>query len=221
MSRMHTTQRLLASVLPLALVACGSSTPETAASAASAAPAPASEQLAEPSTARAESTTSKPSSATERWENMRAKALPTGDCTLLSEAAMRRHFPSAPAEIETRVRAKPYSSCTYLWTSATPNKVTMAGQTVDVPGEGRVTITVAPVRAPEPDWQRVLSSYRSAPPVAVDGIGDKAVWSDQRHQLSVLVPGFVAHVAVEDDDNPGSGREQAISLARDVLAGLR
>ena len=59
------------------------------------------------------------------------------------------------------------------------------------------------MRAPESDWQRVLSSYRIAPPVAVDGIGDKAVWSDQRHQLSVLVPNWVLHVAVEDNDAPG------------------
>lgn len=220
MSRTHTTHRLPASVLLLILTGCGASSPDGATRSASAAPALLSEQAA----ASTQPATSAPSSAKERMqrlERMRAKALPTGDCTLLSEATLRSKFPNAPTEMEIRVRANPYPSCTYLWTSATPNKISMAGQVVEVPGEGRVTITVAPVRAPESDWQRVLSSYRTVPPVSVDGIGDKAVWSDQRHQLSVLVPGFVAHVAVEDDDNPGSGREQAIALARDVLASLR
>ncbi len=209
MSRTHSARLLLASVLPLVLVACGSSSPEAATSATSTMPAPASAPA------------STPSSAKERWENMRAKALPTGDCTLLSEAALRRHFPKAPAKMETRVRAQPYPSCTYLWVTATPSKVAMAGQVVEVPGEGRVTLTIAPIHAPESDWQRVLSSYRTVPPVAVDGIGDKAVWSDQRHQLSVLVPHWVLHVAVEDNDTAGSGREKAVAVARDILADLQ
>ena len=213
MSRSLTSWLLLASTMPLVLMACGSSSPDAAASTSSLAPArPAVNE---------QSTTSALSTARERLEQTRANALPSGDCTLLSEAALRRHFPSAPADMETRVRAKPYPSCTYLWATATPDKRTMAGRIVETPGEGRVTLTVAAVRDPESDWQRVLSSYRTVPPVTVDGIGDRAVWSDQRHQLSVLVPGFVAHVAVEDDDNPGSGREQAIALARDVLANLR
>ena len=212
MSRTHTARLSLASVLPLVLIACGSSSPEAAASTSSPAPAL--------SDASAQSTTSAPSSAEERLERMRAKALPTGDCTLLSEAALRRHFPSAPAEMETRVRVKPYPSCTYLWVTATPNKVAMAGQVVEVPGEGRITLTIAPINAPESDWQRVLSSYRTVPPVTVDGIGDKAVWSDQRHQLSVLVPKWVVHVAVEDNDTAGNGRDKAIEIAREILADL-
>lgn len=226
MSNTRTSQRLLASVLPLILLACGSSTPGAAANAAPAAPAPseatsaAGEASAAPAPASAQATTPASSSAKERLERLRAKALPTGVCTLLSEAALRRHFPRAPAEMETRVRAKPYSSCTYLWVAATRKQVRMAGRVIEGPGEGRVTLTVAPVRAPESDWERVLSSYRSVPPVSVDGIGDKAVWSDQRHQLSVLVPGWVVHVAVEDTDTAGSGREQAVAIGRDILADL-
>jgi hypothetical protein len=199
MFRTRISQLLVAGVLSLVVMGCGQASPESAASPAAAAAAP--------------------SPAGER-RFLSEASLPSGDCPLLSEAALRRHFPKAPAEIETRVRDKTYPSCTYRWVSATPRKAMMAGQEVEIGGEGRVTITIAPIRAPESDWQRVLSSYRIEPPVAVDGIGDKAVWSDQRHQLSVLVPGWVAHVAVEDDDSPGTGREQAVAVARDVLAGL-
>ena len=213
MSGTRTAQLLFASLFPLALMACGSSSPEAAPGAASTASAPSQASAPPPATA--------PASARERLEHMRAAALPTGDCTLLSETALRRHFPSAPTEMETRVRAKPYPSCTYLWVSATPNKLNMAGQVIEVPGEGRVTITVAPTQVPDSDWERVLSSYRAAPPEAVDGIGDKAVWSDQRHQLSVLAPASIIHVAVEDNDTPDTGREQAVAIAREVLAGLQ
>lgn len=211
MSRMHTVRLSLASVLPIVLMACGSPPPSAAAIVSSAESVTSPNPESPPSSAQ--------SSTKERLKRMPAAALPTDDCTLLSEATLRRHFPKAPAQMETRVRLQPYPSCTYLWASTTPGKRTIAGRVVEIAGEGRVTITVAPIRSPKSDWQRVLSSYRTAP-VPVEGIGDKAVWSDQRHQLSVLVPAFVAHVAVEDNDNPGSTREKAIAVARDVLADL-
>lgn len=206
MSRLHATNIVLASVFALVLTACGSSSPAATASPGAATNAP--------------SAAAAPSSAIER---LRATTMLSGSsiCPLLSEAALRRHFPSAPAEMETHVGDKTYPSCTYLWVSATPSKMIMAGQEVEIGGEGRVTLTVAPVRVPESDWQRVLSSYRIKPPVAVAGIGDKAVWSDQRNQLSVLAPGWVVHVAVEDNDTPGPDSEKAVAIARDILAGLR
>lgn len=201
MSCTRNSQFLAASALSLILIACGSSSPEAA--------------------ERPRPAASGSVPAAERLQRLRASALPTGDCPLLSEAALRARFPNVAAELESRVRTTPYPSCTYVWVTRAKDKRTFGGQVVEVPGEGRVSVTLAAVRAPEPDWQRVLSSYRIEPPEAVDGIGDKAVWSDQRHQLSVLVPNWVLHVAVEDNDAPGTGREQALAIARDILKDLK
>lgn len=204
MSRTRTSRLLVAAALPLVLMGCGSSTADADAD-------------AEAEQGKAPTSTS----VADLKERARNAALPSGECPLLSEAALRGHFPNAPAELESRYRDKTYPSCTYIWVTQAKRTMKMGAHTAQVQGEGRVSLTVAPVRAPEADWQRVLSSYRIEPPVAVDGIGDKAVWSDQRHQLSVLVPNWVLHVAVEDDDAPGTGREQAIAIARDILPGLK
>ncbi|GAB2503861.1 hypothetical protein [Arenimonas alkanexedens] len=194
MSYARTSSRLAAAILPLALMACGAAPQEAAADSA-----PAASSL----------------------RSMVAEGASSDECPLLSEAGLRRHFPKAPAELESRFRNKTYPSCTYVWATEAKRKMEFGGQTVEVGGEGRVTLTVAKVSSPDSDWQRVLSSYRIEPPVAVDGIGDRAVWSDQRGQLSVLDANWVLHVAVADTDAPDQVRDKAIAMAREILPGLK
>ena len=90
MSRARIKQCLLASVLPLILIACGSSMPEASTSEASTASASSPEPSSEQYAASTPSTQSALTSARERVGKTRAEALPPGDCARLGKASLRR-----------------------------------------------------------------------------------------------------------------------------------
>jgi hypothetical protein len=93
----------------------------------------------------------------------------------------------------------------------------LGGQQVEVPGEGRLSVTRAPVRTKSSDWQRVLSSYGSEELIQVPNIGEQAVWSPKRRQLSVLSAEAVVHVAVENPDQLAAEQASAEKIAQLLL----
>lgn len=147
--------------------------------------------------------------------------LPTtsgGDCPLLGKATIAGHFPVAEPTLTVRVRAKPYESCTFTWQPLAQAERLIGGQVVRMPGQGRVSLTRAPVQSPDADWARVMNSYRNDVVVPIPGLGQRAVWSGRRSQVSVLGERHVFHVMVEDSDAPNRVREQAEAMARELLA---
>ena len=120
MSRTRISRLIVAATLPLALMACGSSSPVPESE-----PSPSQSPIAPGS-----------SPAIER---LRASALPSGECPFVGEAGLRGHFPHAPEELESRFREKPYPSCTYVWVSKARKTMQFGGQMVEFPGEGRVS----------------------------------------------------------------------------------
>lgn len=152
--------------------------------------------------------------------NPLARFLPAenqGDCTLLSKDEVARHFPAAPPTLSVRVRGKPYPSCTFQWQPLAQAERKVGGQVVRLPGQGRLTVTRAPVREAEADWRRVMASFRDEAAITIEGVGRRAAWSARRSQLSVLGGAHVFHVMVEDSDAPDAVQARAVAIARQLL----
>ncbi len=133
-------------------------------------------------------------------------------CELLDTAEVVYLVPAA-ANAQVRSREKPYPSCTYTWPAAKPIQKSIGGRVMEMPGEGRLTLTLAAVKDAETDWSRVIASYGNQELLDVPAVGTSAVWSAQRHQLSVLAGSHIIHVALENPDEPGVEYESAVRLA--------
>jgi len=144
-------------------------------------------------------------------------ATPQGPCPFFDVAAVHKIFPNSSSEAVFRQREKPYPSCTYIWAAKHMNAVKMAGMVAKVPSEGRLTLTKAPTRVEAKDWERVLMSYKNQPLIQLPELGQYAVWSAQRRQLSWIAKGHVFHVAVEDDDQPDAQQANAMAVAAELI----
>lgn len=139
------------------------------------------------------------------------------DCPLLKPADVLAIFPASKNESSSKYKEKPYPSCTFIWKSNTVQIKEFSGHRIEIPGESRVSITRAEVRSKDSDWQRVLAAYGTQPLTDVQHIGIKAVWSEKRHQLSVMTDEYVFHIAVEDPDQPAAEQKNAQHIAQLLL----
>lgn len=137
----------------------------------------------------------------------------SGVCPLLESPEVSYLFPAAKDSMQVRYRDKPHRSCTFTWKASSEATRVIGGQTISIPGSGRLTITQATLVSPESDWQRVLASYGGETLQQVPATGSRARWSENRGQLSVLAKKHIYNVAIEDPDGPGSIRDRAIKIA--------
>lgn len=151
------------------------------------------------------------------YQSSMAEPLAQTDCPLLASAGILAIFPASNNKPILKHRVKPYPSCTFIWKSNSVQVKNLSGHRVEFPGESRVSITRADVRSKDSDWQRVLTSYGTQPLTEVQDIGIKAVWSEKRHQLSVMTDKYVIHVAVEDPDKPADEQKNAQHIAQLLL----
>ncbi len=154
----------------------------------------------------------------EKIEQLKAHAAtPPGPCPFFDVAVVHKVFPNSINEAAFKRRDKPYPSCTYTWNAKHVNTMKMGGREVKVPSEGRLTLTKAQTRVEAKDWERVLTGYRNQQLSPVPELGQYAVWSAQRRQLSWIAKGHVFHVAVEDDDQPDAQQKNAMAVAAELI----
>jgi hypothetical protein len=151
-------------------------------------------------------------------QNSMAESATQIDCPLIKQVDVLAIFPASKNAFSSKYREKPFPSCTFIWKSNTVQVKEFSGNKVEFPGESRVSITRAAVRSKDKDWQRVLAGYGTQPLTNIQNIGIKAVWSEKRHQLSVMTDAYVLHVAVEDPDQPTAEQQNAEHIAQLVLS---
>ncbi len=75
-------------------------------------------------------------------------------------------------------------------------------------------IIYAQARSPS-DFQRVLSSYSDAE--EIDGLGEQAIWSQKRKQLSLITDEYlIVHVNI-DEKGGKDLKAKALAIARHLL----
>jgi hypothetical protein len=136
-------------------------------------------------------------------------------CPLVGETRLDAVFPGAAAP-SVQAMEKPYPTCRFTWPARTKEVRMIGGQRIELPRENRVTVTRAPASG-EADWAHVLRSYGDEVLLELDGIGETAVWSAKRKQLSARTPEAIWHIAVEYFDGDDGSRVYAERLARELL----
>ncbi len=144
-------------------------------------------------------------------------AEPQGPCPFFDAAVVKKIFPNSTNEAVFKRRDKPFPSCTYIWNAKKKATMEMAGRQVQVPSEGRLTLTEVATRSEAKDWERVLMGYKNQQLIPVPALGQYAVWSDKRRQLSFIARGYVFHVAVEDADQPDAQQKNAMAVAAELV----
>jgi hypothetical protein len=107
---------------------------------------------------------------------------------------------------------KSYPTCTYVWgpVSDKDKNRTKAGL---APEGNKLQVIYAQARRVE-DFQRVLGTYSDAK--EIDDVGVDAVWSDKRHQLSLITDeNLIIHVNI-DVVGVNDPEEKAVSIAKHV-----
>lgn len=112
-------------------------------------------------------------------------------------------------------KEKNTTSCSYVWGVESSKDIARINAGLSPKG---YKLLVVYVRAKQKkDFQRVTSSYSDA--VFVEGLGEEAVWSAKRKQLSLItVDNQIIHVNVSAANI--DSKEVASNIAREVLANL-
>ena len=110
---------------------------------------------------------------------------------------------------------KTYHTCTYVWGTESSKDAARVSAGL-APKGNKLQITYAQAKN-EKDFQRVTGSYSDA--VALEDLGEIAVWSEKRKQLSLITAeNLIVHVHIESQDN--DLKEKSISISKDVLGKL-
>ncbi len=135
---------------------------------------------------------------------------------LIDESFLRETFSFAEGDSlkYAGCEAKTFETCTYIWGAASDKDARRAALGF-LPDGKKILAIYAQSNGPS-DWYYVESSYSA--PETVDDIGASALWSEARKQFSVILEsGLIIHVNVLDAE---AGKEDAIAVARHIIAGL-
>ena len=140
-------------------------------------------------------------------------------CELLSEADIKKQFSlpdDAVAEIQDVVRT--YPTCFYKWESITvPIVKVMSGTelTLDYPSEISLVLVA---KANQAMFETSTKVYKDGE--QVEGLGDMAMWGKQMSQLTFLAKGNMMHLHVMMSVDAIENKENAIVLAKKIIAKL-
>lgn len=109
-----------------------------------------------------------------------------------------------------------YPTCTYVW--GPDFEKDAARLNAGLRPEGSKLQIVYAQGASQKNFERVLSTYSGAETLA--GIGEQAVWSGKRHQLSFITDeNLIVHININEKSGQDS-KEDAIAIAGHLLEQL-
>lgn len=134
-------------------------------------------------------------------------------CEILTEAEVKDAL-SIPADAETKMteRDRSYLMCKYRWESVT-YKGTVdfmdTKKTVSYPADMNITMVKD---ASKEMYEKSISFYKDAEPQ--DGIGEMAVWSAKKRQISFLSGGYLFHIYCVTSADAADNKEQVFKIAK-------
>ena len=136
--------------------------------------------------------------------------------TLISEDYLRETFAftEGTALKYATCSERTFPTCTYIW--GTPSDDDAQRISLGAKPDGAKLMVIFAQGRSIADWARSTGVYKD--PEEVSGVGEAAIWSAQRTQLSVMNTDFlIFHVYLEGVDG---SKDHAIELAQHVLAEL-
>lgn len=149
-------------------------------------------------------------SSSEKGESSAAKPMDISPCELLTEAEIKNTL-SIPTEAETSMTEKntTYPSCYYKWKSITWEYEVMAGHMGDYPAELSIVMLTD---ANKKKYETAVSYYKDGQ--KENGIGEMAMWSEKKTQLTFLSDGMLIHVHARTSADAASNKTKTIKVAK-------
>ncbi|CAM3307381.1 hypothetical protein [Aequorivita lipolytica] len=143
----------------------------------------------------------------------------TSPCGLVTETKIKEVL-GIPADDLTEIKdvMRTYPSCFYKWeTIAFTTKKSIAGQEVilNYPAEASIVLVK---NATEKMFGISTKVYKDG--VAIDGIGDLAIWGSTMSQLTFLTKGTMIHLHVRISDDATANKVKAVELAALIIEQL-
>ena len=140
-------------------------------------------------------------------------------CSLVAEAKIKEVL-GLPADATTEMKdvMRTYPTCFYKWeTIAFSTKRNIGGQEVslDFPAEAAIILVKD---ATEKMFGISTKVYKDG--VAIDGLGDMAIWGATMSQLTFLAKGTMIHLHVKVSGDASSIKEKAVALAALIIEKL-
>lgn len=134
-------------------------------------------------------------------------------CEILSEAEIKDAL-SIPADAETTMseRDGSYLMCKYRWESVTYSGTVdfmKTKRTVAYPADMYITMVKD---ASKEMYEKSISFYKDAK--TQDGIGEMAVWSAKKRQISFLSDGYLFHIYLVTSADAAVNKEQVFKIAK-------
>jgi hypothetical protein len=132
-----------------------------------------------------------------------AKIMAEDVCNLFGEGALRK-ICGIESGVKVQIEAGESSSssyCSYKWKAETKRKMKVGRNEIEVEQENKVMI-IYPDIGSTPAHDAFEQSIKVYPDSQdIDSVGEEAVWSEKRKQLTAVVRGRLYHVHVDHHDN--------------------
>ncbi len=156
---------------------------------------------------------------TEKADAPKATEKESSPCGFVTEAKMKEVL-ALPTDAITEMKdvMRTYPTCFYEWDTVAYTKTqTIGGKEInlDFPAEAAIVLVK---NANEKMFERSTKVYKDG--VAINGIGDMAIWGSGMSQITFLAKGTMIHLHVRVTKDAAANKEKAVALAALIIEKL-
>lgn len=137
-------------------------------------------------------------------------------CELITVEEIQKTF-NPVNEVQYKESRSSFPTCIYQWKSSQKIEKEISGKMISYDGENMVTIVIGSSKANDDKFKQSTSVYKDAVEVS---IAQKALWSEEMHQLTIMQNQYLIHVNVEYYDQKNMNKDKALELAEIILSKL-
>lgn len=139
----------------------------------------------------------------------------TPPCEVITIETIIRVFNLDDIEIEAEAKDDSYPTCKYTWKGMNKRSMDVGGQQTVIDIESMVMIIMVDFKVGKSAFDAAKKSYTDE--LEDVEIGDNAVWSNKRRQITVLADKNLFHVKVNFTTDNDKNKEKAIELSQIII----
>lgn len=137
-------------------------------------------------------------------------------CEVITIEVLKKVLQLDNIEVANKESGSSFPTCRYVWDGDNKQVMTIGGNKTELDIECNVTIVIVDMIVSKINYDASIKSYSDATELL--GIGDHAVWSDKRKQMTVLAGKNLFHVHVDFVSENEINKEKAIALSEIIIA---
>ena len=136
-------------------------------------------------------------------------------CERIAVETLKEIFNLEGIEVGRKESGSSFPTCIYVWEGGNKKLIEVGGNKTEIDIECNVTIVIVDMKVSKSNYDASVKSYSDA--TELSAVGDYAVWSDKRKQMTVLVGKNLFHVHVDVFPEVELNKEKAIALSEIIV----